>query len=75
MRTTQIPVLEYKVSGYKLSYRWADCVKGFNMPLKINFGGEKWISPTEKWRTLKIKKGGKVEFSADRNFYIRTRQL
>ena len=75
VRTTQIPVLEYKVSGYKLSYRWADCVKGFNMPLKINFGGEKWISPTEKWRTLKIKKGGKVEFSADRNFYIRTRQL
>ena len=75
VRTTQIPVLEYKVSGYKLSYRWADCVKGFNMPLKINFGGEKWISPTEKWKVLKIKKGGKVEFSADRNFYIRTRQL
>ena len=41
VRTTQIPVLEYKVKGNKLSYRWTKCVKGFNMPLKINFGGEK----------------------------------
>ena len=75
VRTTQIPVLEYKISGNKLSYRWTDCVKGFNMPLKINFGGEKWISPTQKWKTLKIKKGEENEFSADRNFYIRTKQL
>ncbi|HRP56172.1 M1 family metallopeptidase [Agriterribacter sp.] len=75
VRTTQIPVLEYKINGNKLSYRWTDCVKGFNMPLKINFGGEKWISPTEKWKTLKIKKGEGAAFSADRNFYIRTKQL
>jgi aminopeptidase N len=75
VRTTQIPVLEYKISGNKLSYRWTDCVKGFNMPLKINFGGEKWISPTQKWKTLKIKKGEENEFSADRNFYIRTKKL
>ena len=75
VRTTQIPVLEYKISGNKLSYRWTDCVKGFNMPLKINFGGEKWISPTQKWKTIKIKKGEENEFSADRNFYIRTKQL
>jgi len=75
VRTIQIPVLEYKVNGNKLSYRWTDCVRGFNMPLKINFGGEKWISPVEKWKTLKIKKGEKAAFSADRNFYITTKQL
>ena len=75
VRTTQIPVLEYKLSSNKLSYRWADCVKGFNMPLKINFSGEKWIKPTQKWKTLKIKKGESTAFSADRNFYIRTKQL
>ncbi len=75
VRTTQIPVLEYKVNGNKLSYRFTDCVKGFNMPLKINFGGERWISPAEKWKTLKIKKGESAVFNADRNFYIRTKQL
>lgn len=75
VRTTQIPVLEYKISGNKLSYRWTNCVKGFNMPLKINFGAERWISPTQKWKTLKIKKGEENEFSADRNFYIRTKKL
>ena len=75
VRTTQIPVLEYKVKGNKLSYRWTNCVKGFNMPLKINFGDEKWIKPTQKWKTLKIKKGEKNEFSADRNFYIHTKKL
>ena len=75
VRTTQIPVLEYKVKGNKLSYRWTNCVKGFNMPLKINFGGEKWISPTQKWKTLKIKKGNINTFSADRNFYINTKPL
>ncbi|HRO47527.1 M1 family metallopeptidase [Agriterribacter sp.] len=75
VRTTQVPVLEYKVSSNKLSYRWSNCVKGFNMPLKINFGGERWISPGEKWKTLKIKQGGTAVFSTDRNFYIRTKQL
>lgn len=75
VRTTQIPVLEYKINGNKLGYRWADCVKGFDMPLKIKFGRERWISPTEKWKTLKIKKGEAAAFKADRNFYVRTKQL
>ncbi|HRN56026.1 MAG TPA: M1 family metallopeptidase [Agriterribacter sp.] len=75
VRTTQIPALEYKISANKLSYRWANCVKGFNMPLKIYFGGEKWIQPTGKWKTLKIKKGETAGFSADRNFYINMEQL
>lgn len=75
LRTTQIPVLEYIIKGDKLSYRWANCVNGFNLPLKINFGGEKWIRPAQKWNTLKIKKGETAAFSADRNFYITLKEL
>jgi aminopeptidase N len=75
VRTTQVPVLEYKVSGSKLSYRWTDCVNGFNMPLKINFGGQRWIHPSEEWKKLKIKRKAQGTFSADRNFYIKTKQL
>jgi len=74
LHTTQIPVFEYIVKGDRLFYRWDNCVKGFNLPLKINFAGEKWIQPTEKWKTLKGEKGLNAEFAVDRNFYIKTKQ-
>ncbi len=35
LRTIKIPELEYKVKGKKVSYRWANCVNGFNMPVAI----------------------------------------
>ncbi|HEX5024085.1 MAG TPA: M1 family peptidase, partial [Agriterribacter sp.] len=74
LRTTQIPVLEYIIKGEKLSYRWTDCVKGFNLPLKVNFAGEKWIRPTQKWKTIRNEKGASTEFAVDPNFYIQTKQ-
>ena len=57
LRSTAIPVLEYKEnSSTLLSYRWTNCVKGFNMPLQVSVGGqpEVWITPTEEWKTLNI---------------------
>ncbi len=68
LRTTQIPTLEYKINGNMISYRWITCIKGFDMPLKINSGTAQWIGPTEQWQTLK--KGNGQEFTVDRNFYI-----
>src|SRR6186713_715848 len=47
LRSTAIPVLEYKEnSSTLLSYRWTNCVKGFNMPLQVSVGGqpEVWIT-------------------------------
>ncbi|MGB4845680.1 MAG: M1 family metallopeptidase [Ferruginibacter sp.] len=74
LRTTQIPVLEYKVDGHKLSYRYTNCVKGFNLPLKIMFKTEQWIKPTEKWKTLNLYPEGDNKFSVDANFYIKTKK-
>ena len=37
LRTTMIPTLEYKIENGKLFYRWANCVKGFNMPVRVSF--------------------------------------
>jgi aminopeptidase N len=57
LRSTSIPVLEYKEnSSTLLSYRWTNCVKGFNMPVQVSVGGqpEQWITPTEEWKTLNI---------------------
>jgi len=75
LRTIQIPVLEYKLEGYKLSYRYTNCVKGFNMPLKIKFKTEQWIKPTEQWKTLNLYPEGDNIFSVDPNFYIKTKKV
>ncbi|MBL7703736.1 MAG: M1 family metallopeptidase [Ferruginibacter sp.] len=75
LRTTQIPELEYKIEGYKLSYRYTNCVKGFNLPLKIKFKTEQWIKPTEKWKTLDLYPEGDNSFTVDPNFYIKTKKV
>ncbi len=75
LRTVQIPVLEYKINGYSLSYRYTNCIKGFDMPLKINFKGERWIKPTEQWKMLNLYPEGNTGFSIDKNFFIMSRQV
>jgi aminopeptidase N len=74
LRNTSIPVLEYKQKGSKFSYRYTDCIKGFTMPLKINFKGQRWVKPTEKWQTLNLYPEGDMNFSVDPNFYIFTKK-
>ncbi len=75
LRTTQIPVLEYKVEGYTLSYRYTNCIKGFTMPLKINFKTTQWIKPTGEWKTVSFYPEGDNTFSADDNFYVKTKKI
>ncbi len=75
LRTTQIPVLEYKIEGHKLSYRYTNCVIGFNLPLKIIFKTEQWIKPTEEWKSLDLYPEGDTKFSVDPNFYIKTKKI
>lgn len=71
LRSTRIPVLEYKIEGNTLSYRWTDCIKGFNMPVKVfSQGKEIWIKPSEEWQSSKINDLSEKNFSADKNFYI-----
>ncbi|MBK7883388.1 MAG: M1 family metallopeptidase [Chitinophagaceae bacterium] len=75
LRTIKIPTLEYKIDKYKLSYRWTDCVKGFNMPLKITFKTSQWIKPTGKWKTLNLYPESDNTFEVDKNFYINTKKV
>lgn len=65
LRTTKIPVLEYKTEKGKLYYRWANCVDGFNMKVKLTDG--QWLSPDTGWKRLK---GKSTSIIANRNFYI-----
>lgn len=73
LRAANIPTLEYKINGRMLQYRYADCITGFNMPLKINANGEKWIKPTIEWQALKVP--GNTELTVDPNFYLNTKKV
>ncbi|MDO9254151.1 MAG: M1 family metallopeptidase [Bacteroidales bacterium] len=69
LRDTRIPVFEYKLDRNQLSYRWSNCVDGFNMPIKISAGNiVKWVNPTKDWKQLEIETGSKIE--TDINFYV-----
>jgi aminopeptidase N len=75
LTTTDIPVLEYKVDGDKLSYRWTKVVPGFAMPVKATIGSGKldWLRPTEAWKTLPGKVAASDSVSVDPNFYVLTK--
>ena len=75
LRNTEIPVLEYKIDGYKLSYRYTNCINGFNLPLKIHFKTDQWIKPSTNWNTQNLYPEGNTDFSIDPNFYIKTKKV
>lgn len=75
LRTIQVPTLEFRLNGQKLSYRYANCLKGFNMPLKINFAKDTWIKPTDAWQTLDAAGEKSPLFSVDPNFYINVSRI
>lgn len=72
LRTASIPVMEWKQDDKTISYRWADCIPGFNMPVKLNNGV--WLSPGTNWQSIDAKKAGGT-IQPDPNFYIKTKQL
>jgi aminopeptidase N len=69
LRDTRIPTLEYAIRQGKLSYRWTNCVKDFDMPIKITVQGKgsRFIYPISSWKTMKIKGPG---IEVDKNFYV-----
>ena len=77
LRTIRIPVLEYKLEGARLSYRWNNVVPGFAMPVRITTSPGKfsWIKPTESWKTASVKLGRPEDFQVDDNFYVVAKDL
>ncbi len=77
LRTTMIPVLEYKIENKVVSYRWDSAVAHFNLPVKISLGKkEQWLKPSTEWKTLKPGNwyDGKT-FMVNENFYIRLQRV
>jgi hypothetical protein len=76
LRTTMIPVLEYKFTGDNMYYRWANCVEGFNMPVKTDSTNDDWLKPTTAWQNVTVT-GGIIKdgLKIDRNFYITVKKV
>lgn len=75
LRNTSIPVLEYRRTKNKVEYRWANCVEGFDMPVKVTLqaGAYAFIYPTTEWKSSPCHLGKKEEIQVDDNFYIGVR--
>src|SRR4029079_5583978 len=56
LTTTEVPTLEYRLAGSTLTYRWADVVPGFDMPIRVLLGGDRSVKlrPTEQWQTTAL---------------------
>jgi hypothetical protein len=77
LRTTQVPVLEYRIAEGVLSYRWTDVVPGFDMPLKVTLSPDSLsvVHPTAAWQTVPVRLNAPADFKVDPNFYVIARPL
>ncbi len=70
LRTTNIPTLTYKIENGNLFYQWTNCVKGFNMPVKILLSNKySFIYPSTSLKQIKF---SEKNLKVDDSFYIKT---
>ncbi|HYV98294.1 MAG TPA: M1 family metallopeptidase [Gemmatimonadaceae bacterium] len=69
LRTTMVPVLEYRSANGAMSVRWTNVVPGFNMPVRVGppGGAMVLVKPTTEWATVPVAGDTIV---ADENFYV-----
>lgn len=71
LRTTEVPVLELKPAGKKVSFRWTHCTPDFNMPVTVTVNGAKErILPTTQWQTSRFEPGQDGVSVDSREFFI-----
>jgi aminopeptidase N len=81
LRTTKIPVLEYKIKGDSILYRWTNCISGFNMSVKISVAGGidgliQVITPNEQWQFIQYHGGSDATtVSVDKNYYVTIKKV
>lgn len=75
LRSTEIPLLRYKIDGNKLSFKYDKVVPGFAMPIRVSINGKVVsITPTESTQTITNPEAIKT-VEVDRNYYVETGRL
>ena len=68
LRTTNIPVFEYKLNDGLLQFKWTNVVDGFKMPIEIYVGDEKIrLNPTQEIKSINVKS---EKIRLDKNYYV-----
>ncbi|NNF19740.1 MAG: M1 family metallopeptidase [Flavobacteriaceae bacterium] len=74
LRTTDIPLLQYKIDGNSIRYRYTDIVEDFDMPVRIFIGDrEHWLFPSAEWKTEELPSASGLQW--DPNFYIEKEEI
>jgi aminopeptidase N len=72
LQDNRIPVFEYFVKGNELTFRWNNCVRGFDMPLRIYVSGKAIdISPKTVETTIKLDSEN-ATIKVDSGYYVAT---
>lgn len=70
LRTTQIPVLEYKIENNSLLFRYQNCVNHFNLPVDVFINQESHrLFPSKYWKKLNVDSAING-FTINPNYYI-----
>jgi aminopeptidase N len=80
LRTTRIPILEYSIAKNKkkISFRWTNCVDGFNLPLVLRNGNRAFLlKPTKVWRTNSSAKIVSIfnPSAVENNYYLHVKKI
>jgi len=76
LRTTKIPVLEFRLKDNKIRFRYTNIVKDFDMPVRIKVNDqEKWLFPEAEWKSENLAAKGTTQVLVDENFYILVKNL
>ena len=72
LRTTRIPIFEYRRDGRSASYRWSNVVAGFDMPVGVSLDGGSYrlLPATTEWQSMAT-----GEIRVDPNFYVGVRAV
>jgi hypothetical protein len=65
-------MLEYRLVGDTVFYRWTDVVSGFAMPVKVWFSASDSaiLKPTQTWKSMRLPNGAGPELRVDENYYV-----
>jgi aminopeptidase N len=70
LRDVRIPVFEYYLKDGQLWHRWNNCVRGFNMPLRVFVDGNPLnITPSARWSSIKINSDS-AKIVVDPDYYV-----
>lgn len=74
LRTTKVPVLEWGRYRRRTYARWANCIPGFTMPVRLSCTGMEPVTLGTAWRSIACEPK-QATVQADRNWYVLNRSV